>query len=87
MKKNLLIAPSILSADFSRLEKEVNSIQKAGADWVHVDVMDTAMLLDAQRNPQKYPNLAVRLSGWSSRFATLNKSWQDMVIQRTQQYV
>ncbi len=40
MKKNLLIAPSILSADFSRLEKEVNSIQKAGADWVHVDVMD-----------------------------------------------
>ncbi|MBU1088118.1 MAG: ribulose-phosphate 3-epimerase [Candidatus Omnitrophica bacterium] len=39
-KKKLLIAPSILSADFSCLEKEVNSIQKAGADWVHVDVMD-----------------------------------------------
>ncbi|MBU1043687.1 MAG: ribulose-phosphate 3-epimerase [Candidatus Omnitrophica bacterium] len=40
LKKKLLIAPSILSADFSRLEKEVNSIEKAGADWVHVDVMD-----------------------------------------------
>ena len=44
------------------------------------------MLLDAQRHPEKYPNLAVRIAGWSARFATLNKDWQDMVIARTQQY-
>jgi ribulose-phosphate 3-epimerase len=40
MGKNLLISPSILSADFTKLGEEIKSVQEAGADWVHVDVMD-----------------------------------------------
>ncbi len=40
MQKPVRIAPSILSADFARLGEEVRAIDEAGADWIHVDVMD-----------------------------------------------
>jgi ribulose-phosphate 3-epimerase len=38
--KKVIIAPSILAADFSRLSQDIKLMEKAGADWIHVDVMD-----------------------------------------------
>src|SRR6476469_7611704 len=40
MARDIIIAPSILSADFARLGDEVHAIDQAGCDWIHVDVMD-----------------------------------------------
>ena len=38
--QKILIAPSILSADFSRLAEEIKAVENSGADWLHIDVMD-----------------------------------------------
>ena len=49
------------------------------------NVVDRETLLDAQRNPEKYAHLVVRVAGYSALFTTLSKSLQDDIIRRTEQ--
>jgi len=58
-----------------------------GGIFMQIDVVDTVMLRDAQLHPEKYPNLSVRVAGWSARFATLSEQWQELIINRSEQKI
>ena len=85
----LKLHPASVKGDNGKLAMAtlMKTFQKLGGWYLHMDVVDTALLIDAQRHPEKYQNLPVRIAGWSARFATLNKQWQDLIINRTQQRI
>ena len=56
-----------------------------GGFFMQPDVIDAAVLRDAQNDPEKYHSLSVRVSGWNARFITLNKEWQDMIIAQAEE--
>jgi formate C-acetyltransferase len=51
--------------------------------YLQIDTVDPDMLRAAKKEPDRFPNLVVRISGWSARFASLDEEWQDMIINRT----
>ena len=53
--------------------------------YLQIDTVDPDMLRQAKKDPDRFPNLVVRISGWSARFASLSEEWQDMIINRTSQ--
>lgn len=55
-----------------------------GGCFMQLDVVETEVLRDAQKHPDDYQNLSVRVSGWNARFVTLNSEWQNMIIEQTE---
>ena len=54
-----------------------------GGYFLQLDVIDGEVLRKAQEDPEAYKTLSVRVSGWNARFVTLNRQWQEMIIERT----
>jgi len=54
-----------------------------GGHFMQLDIADAELLKKAQEHPEDYQNLSVRVSGWNARFVTMNKQWQDMIIERS----
>lgn len=84
---DLKLMPSSASGEdgIDAIEGLYRGFIACGGFFMQIDVIDDSILRRAQEHPEEYPALAVRVSGWSARFVTLNRDWQDMIIARTTQ--
>ena len=57
---------------------------KLGGFFMQTDIIDADVLREAQKHPEEYKTLSVRVSGWNARFVTLDEEWQQMIIERTE---
>lgn len=82
---DLMLSPSSLAGDngLNALVGLLKTFIQLGGWYLQINVVDRATLLEAQKHPDQFPNLTVRISGWSARFATLCPEWQEMIIERT----
>lgn len=67
------------------LQQIVKSYFRMGGFHLHFNIVDAENLRQAQREPERFGDLTVRISGFSAKFHTLDKRWQDAIIERTEQ--
>lgn len=71
------------AADLARFGAAVEAYMRYGGLHIQFNVMSYETLIDAKRNPDKYPELLVRVSGYSAYFRDLNEDMKDEIITRT----
>jgi len=82
---NIRINPNILETDegLEQLTSIVEAYLEMGGRELQINPISTETLRDAQAHPEKYPDLSVKVSGYSARFIDLRKELQDDIIART----
>jgi pyruvate-formate lyase len=82
---NLKFSESRKSVEFSRkLADLMETFLLRGGMEIQINVVDKDTLLDAQKEPEKYQDLVVRIAGYSDYFVSLSKEMQEEVIMRTE---
>ncbi len=82
---DIRLHPSVVSGEngIAALSAMFRTFVALGGFFMQTDVIDAAVLEAAREHPEEYKTLSVRVSGWNARFVTLNREWQDMIIERT----
>lgn len=80
---NMKMVPVQSAADFDRFVAYIAAYFASGGLHIQFNLMDYALLLDAKAHPDNYPDLLVRVSGYSAYFRDLNDAMQDEIISRT----
>jgi formate C-acetyltransferase len=80
---NMKMAPVLSEADFDRFVAWIGAYLANGGLHIQFNLMEYAMLMDAKAHPDNYPDLLVRVSGYSAYFRDLNEAMKDEIITRT----
>ena len=70
--------------DLKKLGSLVKAYAAMGGKWIQFNVVGKKQLLEAQRVPERYRDLIVRVAGYSAYFTDLNKGVQDDIVRRTE---
>lgn len=81
--QNMKFTPRMMHDDEKKVRALFRTYFKKGGCQLMVTVVDNGMLEDAQKHPEKYPDLIVRVAGYSARFVSLPKDVQDELLSRT----
>lgn len=81
---DLKLLPSIVNGEngVEAIVSLIKGFAVLGGHFMQLDIADAELLKKAQEHPEEYQNLSVRVSGWNARFVTLNREWQNMIIEQ-----
>lgn len=79
---DFMVTPDFINKNFDKFKDFLKISLYMGVFQMQLNVCDSKTLIDAQKNPDKYPNLIVRVWGFSSYFNDLPKDYQDVLIRR-----